>query len=189
MTHLEYLKKHLRKKDMYAYPKMISSYNEKGETIYYSPIDRRNPYVEVAKVFDELNNSSDITILVKGFEEYKSFYDWLINFKKGDEEYFVLNLLLDKEFDDNFEEFKKFIFYPYSKGKHFISQKWHFYISWYALRNFYGVKGYNYKTAITNDEWENELDYDFENGQYIKDGKIEKRKYNYELVQWLKSFK
>ena len=51
------------------------------------------------------------------------------------------------------------------------------------------MKGYNYKTAITNDEWENELDYDFENGQYIKDGKIEKRKYNYELVQWLKSFK
>lgn len=179
ISHMEYMKAHINKIDLYGYPK-----NPKA-----------NPYTGLANLFYKLGNSLDITEDDKyaDIEVDKRFYYWLqeyfINKNSGSNSssnYYVLNFLLENEFNNSsIDVMKEFVFNPcifvYNNDKKKkeikISQKWHFYISWYALKEFYGKEGINLHRAIKDDEWGNKPkpSWVFEN--------YEKR--NIELNKWL----
>lgn len=132
MTCLEHLNKNLRK--------------EPGWTRYKD----NESYVGLANNFVKLNGMDDSKLKEISIPSNK---------KSSDEAYYLyLKNLFDENKEDESEVLKKlktvyakkelidFVFNPYKDdNRSFVSQKWHFYISYYGLKEYWGFIGEKYE--------------------------------------------
>ena len=129
---------------------------KKREDIYRYPNNpKNNPYVALAECFE--------------------FYPWLLKLLENEENIrksIVLSFLYDNEFDKKLDELKEFVLKPFRdcKTQNEISQKWHYFIAWYLLEEYWGIIGR--KDGIK----------DFENTTVEK---VERGFRNKELKEWL----
>ena len=90
----------------------------------------------------EYPDNPDDNLYVTLAESFE-FYPWLLKILKNEKtikKSRVLSFLYDKEFDKSFDKLKKFVLHPFKnkKTQDSISQKWHYYISYYLLKEYWG---------------------------------------------------
>lgn len=110
----------------------------------------------ILKEFEKLKKRKDLygypnkpkdnpyVTLAEGFE----FYSWLLKILKNEKtirKSFVLSFLYKNEFDKSFDKLRKFVLHPFKnkKTQDSISQKWHYYIAWYLMKEYWGIIGHD----------------------------------------------
>lgn len=102
----------------------FEEFKGKGDLYGYPKNRKNNEYVPLAE----------------GFE----FYSWILKILKNEKtikKSKVLSFLYEDEFDKSFDKLKKFVLHPFKnkKTQDSISQKWHYYIAYYLMKEYWGI--------------------------------------------------
>ena len=131
--------------------------------------------LKILEEFEEFKKKKDLYRYTNNnkyvdFADCFEFYPWLLKKLKNEKtirKSLVLLFLYDKEFDKSFDKLKKFVLHPFKnkKTQDSISQKWHYYIAYYLLKEYWGKIGR--KDGIV--DFKNTFCSDMSKGRWCKD--------------------